>query len=453
MTVNRPCQSTLRRLFHPLLSSSVAGPAVRLRRCGLLLVLALLVALAPPASAAYTQDELRTDAVFMPGANIPIGNVTIERIAAGQVVYRDARGRVHRRPFEEIASLRFANLPQLDLAEQHAAVGEYRRAIRHFLQALVAAETDLQRLWIHGRLARSHDIIGEYVQAASHVAAVMLLEEHIVWRSLEPVREPLPAPYAAVAEARHMLAQARQRVTNRDLAASVARMSERVEAVHDSIKASYGGPPIQPRTTWSGFAIDDIRQGRFVPVGASADEADEIEHDAPAPPSTAPPDPEPTTPAPPREPRIEPRDTDRPDSSPPPVDRADAESDETSPAAIERLLESGAYAEAVSICRRVERNLRGRDAAQFLYQYGRALAGENRFADAAVMFTRCAILHPASEHAPRALIETAVIYRHHFNQPRTALRLLEHAERMLGEETSAELRSRIEDMRKDLREE
>lgn len=406
-----------------------------LRPCGsLLCVIAALLVLSCANFADAESDEPRTDALFMPGVNIPIANITIERIAAGQVIYRDAGGRRHQRNMDDVGSLRFADLPHLDRAEEYAGRGEYRNAIPHFLQALVDASNDTQRMWIHSRLAPAHDIVGEYAQAASHAAAAFLLEEHIVWRDLEPIREPEGEPsFAAVAEARHMLREAQRRITHRDLSQAVARMSHRIERMHEDVKDADDGTPIRPRTTWSGFPIDRIREGKF-----DFDDADENE---PAEPDASTPAPTPT-PAPDRDPAAAPQP-----ETPPADEPRDTERDGRSPDVIERLLDDGRFDEALERCRRIERNLGNRDLAQFLYQYGRALAGKEQFEDAAIMFTRCAILHPASPYAPRALIETAIIYREHYNQPRTALRLLDRAEDMLGGDAPDGLRDRIAKLR------
>lgn len=398
--------------------ASVFLPLRRRRMAWCVMSVLLLCA---PGILIAADDQPRTDALYLPGVNIPIANITVERIAAGQVIYRDSRGRRTLRNMDEIGSLRFAEIPQLDRAEAHAAQSEYQQAIPHYLQALVHATNETQRLWIHSRLARAHDIRGEYARAVSHVAAVFLLEEHIAWRDIEPIREPEgDVSFAAVAEARHMLREAQRQITHRELSRAVTRMSERIEQMYEQAAAAHDGPPVEPRTTWSGYAIERIRAGEFDDDRAEAGENDGLEHPAP---DAAEPEPQPAD-----EPRA-------------------AVRGEHDPDAIERLLDEARFDEALARCRQIERDLGERDVARFLYQYGRALAGKAQFDEAAIMFTRCAILHPNSPHAPSALIETAAIYLEHYEQRPTAHRLLDRAERMLDESTPSALRNRITRMR------
>lgn len=289
----------------------------------------------------------------------------------------------------------------------------------------------MQRLWIHARLARAHDIRSEYAQSCSHAAAVFLLEEHIVWRDMEPIREPVgDPPFAAVAEARHMLREAQGRITHRDLSQAITRMAQRIERMHEEMRVGYDGPPVQPRTTWSGISIDRILVGD-IEVSPAADETAEPE---------PPPAPEvPTAPAPALEREAAPED-----------ESAIAESAGRSAEDIDRMLTDGRFDEVLERCRRIERNMRNYDVARFLHQYGRALVGVERYDDAAVMFTRCAILYPTSEYAPAALIETAIIYRDHYHQPRTALRLLDRSAERLSDDSPAAVRDRIERLRSEI---
>jgi hypothetical protein len=65
------------------------------------------------------------------------------------------------------------------------------------------------------------------------------------------------------------------------------------------------------------------------------------------------------------------------------------------------------------------------DLARLVHAYGAALAGGGRPADAAVMYSRCAILFPDSPYAAASLIETAVVYQQFYQRPETARRLFE----------------------------
>ncbi len=94
---------------------------------------------------------------------------------------------------------------------------------------------------------------------------------------------------------------------------------------------------------------------------------------------------------------------------------------------IDALLESEHWAQAVAACERVARRVGKRDLGRFLHQYGRALAGDRRPRDAAVMFVRSATLFGDSPYAAASLLETAIIYRDVFRDPATARRLVERS--------------------------
>jgi len=231
------------------MSSTSTAVAGRGRICETTALLLLLIGICCTTITAGVDDEA-SDALYLPGVTIPIENIRIIRIEAGQVIYRDAGGRRHQRRMEDVGSLHFAGLPELDRAEALVREGNHDRAMPHYLQALVNAADDMQRLWIHARLARAHDIRGEYAQAASHAAAVFLLEEHIVWRDVEPVRASVgDLSPTAVAEARLLLREARRRITQRDLSQAIARMTTRIEQMAESVD-DHSTDDVQPRTTW-----------------------------------------------------------------------------------------------------------------------------------------------------------------------------------------------------------
>ena len=71
-------------------------------------------------------------------------------------------------------------------------------------------------------------------------------------------------------------------------------------------------------------------------------------------------------------------------------------------------MEAGRFPEAVLLCEETARDVGRRDLDRLLYQFGAALRGAGRPADAAVMHLRCAILYPQSAFAPASLIETAL---------------------------------------------
>lgn len=352
------------------------------RRTLISAALALLAGGAGPASA---------DTLTLTGSSIPLRDCRVEAVRGGRVFYLDSRGRRHRRGLDEVEALGFDGLGELDEAERALAAGDLAEGVRRLLAALVAAESDLQRSWIHVRLSMTHDLLGQHVQAAGHAAAVFAADDDPYWRRLEPLSEPDEPSYAAAREALLALQEARRRVKHPEMAPLVERMLMRVRPIHDRLAARYSGPPIEPGSTISGVLRTHIRAG-LTPE---------------SPPAPA------TRPAGPGDP---PKPTDQP---------ADLESRETpdSPRAIDLLLEAQRWAQAVAACERVAQRVGKRDLGRFLHQYGRALAGDRRPRDAAVMFVRSATLFGDSAYAAASLLETAIIYRDGFRNSASARRL------------------------------
>jgi hypothetical protein len=277
----------------------------------------------------------------------------------------------------------------------------------------------MQRLWIRAMLCQTHDILGHYVQASGHFAAIMLLDNHASWQRLAPTGQPNEPSFAAAEEAMTLL-RAAQRVTdNRQLSNVLNELVQKIEPIHRRLAASYTGPRIEPGTTISGIAISDIEQMEIDQIDNQANDSLDDEQ---------------TTPS--RSVSVEPASESAPSS--------------TSPAAIDRLLDQQQWREALELCQRAAEQPGRRDQAELLYQYGRALLGSEQPADASVMFMRCAILHRGSPFASRSLIETAVIYRDYFQQPSTARRLLDRASHEESAHGREEIVSRIEAVKQTL---
>ncbi len=330
------------------------------------------------------------DAIILRGTNIPIP-CSVQRIEAGRVMYVDGTGRSQLRDLEDVDAISFAELDDLDKASDAIRDDEYARAIPLLKRALLHAANDMQRLWIHALLARAHDIRGQSVQAAGHFAAVLLLEAHPYWRTVAPVSEMNEPSFAAASEAMHLLRQARRQVDNAQLITLLDQFIRNVQPVHDRLEQAYDGPPIELGTTVSGVAHGEILQDD---QHAESDETDDAPEQS---------------------------------ASPEPPARA-SENQYATTNAIERLLEAERWTEAIEACKRVAKNPGRRDLAQFQYQFGRALLGAGRHGDAAVLFTRCAILHRGSPYASLSLVETAVLYRDVYERPATTRRLLDRAE-------------------------
>ena len=349
-------------------------------------------------------SSAHADSITLDGSSIPLRGCTIRAIQNGRVYFLDSLNRQQHRPLSEIEALGFDGLEQLDRAEAWIAEGLYANAIDHLLMAALRAQTTVQRLWVEHRLARVHNYLGEYVQAAGHAAAVFLIQDDPYWQRLIPRGEVNEPPYAAAKEAMDLLDQAGRTVTSSQLQQKVREMTRRIRPVHDRLAAAYQGPPIEPGSTISGILksqIDKPPSEAATPAGPDQPKGTE----KPAPPRTV----KPSQPTPP------PAPTPSPSAGP---DSAEA---------IDRMLTARRPVDALAICERVAEAPGDRDLSRFLYQYGMALTGVGRERDAAVMFARCAVLFGRSSFAAPSLIETASIYHTVYRQPRTAQRLLERA--------------------------
>ena len=194
------------------------------------------------------------DGLSLAGSTFPIRNCRIQSIRGGQVVYPVPSGQRQQGSLDDVATLSFENLAALDEAEQVIAERDLAAGARRLMQALLAAQTELQQEWIHARLSRIHDARGEYVQAAGHAAAVMAMTDDAYWARLEPVSQPNEPGYPAARESLHELENALRVVKAAALSASVKRMVAVVEPIEQRLKASYDGPTIEPGSTVSGIS-------------------------------------------------------------------------------------------------------------------------------------------------------------------------------------------------------
>ncbi len=342
------------------------------------------------------------DTVTLAGSSIPLRGCRVEAVQSGRVFYRDNRGRRHQRGLDEVAALGFDGLGDLDEAERAIAAGDLAGGVGRLLAAMLQADSDLHRAWLHVRLSVTHDLLGQYVQAAGHAAAVFEADGDAYWLRLEPLSEPDEPGYAAAREALLALQQARRRVKHPEIAPVIERMLGRVRPIHDRLADRYHGPPIEPGSTISGVPRELIRSGRTAPEAGSSTDAPRTLPSRPA------------------------DENKRAEPTGAPGAPAAREAPDSA-ASIDALLAAGHRMEALAACARVERRVGRRDLGRFLHQYGRALVGAGRPRDAAVMFVRCATLYGDSPHAAPSLIETAIIYRDVFGDPATARRLVERS--------------------------
>ena len=349
-------------------------------------------------------------------SSIPLRGCVIQEIKLGRVYFRDRGGRRQWREIEQVDALGFDGFEELDAAERMFATGDRTAGLHALLRALLAADTEVETLWVRVRLVRVHDARGEYVQAATHAAAVFLLRDESYWRHLEPTSAPDEPGYAAAQEAMELFQRAQAAVTNHDLRQVVDRLVATVGPIRDALAATYDGPPRGAGSTVSGFDLEAVRSGSSAVAGDKAPRRSAADR----------PDGLPSRPGP-RNPAARPP-ADRESRDPPRVGGGAIDG----PVAIDALLAAGRSAEALARCERAARNPGGRSLSRLLYQYGRCLQLEGRPHDAAVMFMRCALLYESSPFAGPSLLDAAVVHRDVFGDSGAARRLAERALALAG---------------------
>ena len=357
-----------------------------------------------PVALLATCAAARGDDITFEGTSIALEGVRIAALSGDTITFVDGRGAVHERDLADIASISFDTLPALDRAETLLAEGETARAIDFLLAALVDAERDIETLWLHARLARAHDIRREWTEAVGHAAAVWLLDDDPAWVSLEPVCDFVEPSFTAARETMRRLDAARRTLKSPTLRPRAEALLRELRPSYDRLVASGATAPDEP--TLSGRTPAAIR---------AAVEGDD----------------EATQPEPPVDPPAETDDPPAqgdPDPDPPPGNgRRTPQADPERADAIDRMLDAGRVQEAYERCRAIERDPGDRDLARFLAQYGRVFVELGRPEDAAVMYLRCALLHPESPFAPRSCIQAAIIHRDIYDDHAAARRLLDRA--------------------------
>lgn len=316
-------------------------------------------------------------------------DVEVQTIRAGKVFYLDSAGALVQAPVEAVESIRFDGLTELDDAQRFMSRQQWAEALPKLLVAMSKAEGDAEELWLHAKLAETHGHLGDFIEAAGHAGAVLDADPHQVWLALVPAGELNEPTFYTTGEAGYFLKRARRNATDPAVVQAIEGLLAQIEPVAQEI-AGQDARQYRPGSTISGILIREIAAPRA-----------------------------------PREPG---------EGGGAPRNAVDQARDATasrlptagpeSPASIDGLLEEGEFIAALAICQRVAENPGDRDLAQFLHQYGQALAGSARAADAAVRFMQCAIEFPATTYATWSIIETAIIYREHFDKPDTADRLL-----------------------------
>jgi hypothetical protein len=247
------------------------------------MTLATLPAL--PALRAHADD------VLLRGSTIALAGCEVQSVKGGVVSFIAPGGRRMQQPFDEVAAISFDNLPELDSAEAAMLEDEHQRAIGWFVLALADARDDIQRQWVHVRLAQAHNAAGQYACAAGHAAAVFALDDNPLWKRLAPSCPPDEPAFAAAEEAMQRLQAASRAVRSRELIGLIDEMSRVVRAARETAAAKGNGRRIAPGSTISGYALSELGALRAALSGPPAEHAptSETVNASPAPPPPPPP--------------------------------------------------------------------------------------------------------------------------------------------------------------------
>ncbi|MCZ6836006.1 MAG: hypothetical protein O7G85_09555 [Planctomycetota bacterium] len=365
-------------------------------------------------------SALHADDVVLRGSSIVLEGCQVLSIKGGQVVFTLPGGRRLQHHFEAVGAIVFEGIEELDLAEQSMLEERFTRAVKWYVLALAGAENDLQRQWIHARLAMAHNAQRQFIQAAGHASAVFTLDDHPVWKSLAPIGHPggrNQEPYPVVKEAFDHVQAARRVVKSGELVRVVEDLTRQIKPVRDALAKQWKGPRIRTGSTISGYALADsdnlrasLLEAQHEVVGVVHGLANESH-------------------APIKKVDDRPQVNEQPSSSGL-MGGGGAPGGNVSELVrndIESLLNEGEFRLALSQCTRRLAKAGGNDAARLWLWKGQAQLGLSQNDDAAVSFTRGALLYPDSPSSDACLLETARIYQDVYRNPSRARRLLELA--------------------------
>jgi len=330
------------------------------------------------------------DSLFL--GNSEIEDVSFQFFRGGKLFYLDSSRRIEQVPVEDIGRLKFDELPRLDDAERALSRGDLDDALDELLASMARAQSDVQRTWLHARLAGVHDRLGDFLEAASNAAAVWTSDSNPAWARLAPTCDVNKPTWYSAAESRYHLLRAQRAADDTELSLVVAELLAIVEPLYAAQREQNPRREYRDGSTVSGILLRDLTGGWPGHNRTQRPAAHETEDTSPA--------------APPRN---------LPPASP------------DAPEAIDAAIERGEFDAALRILDRLSDNPGDRDLAQYLFQYGVALAGADRPREAAVRFMQCAAHFPGSRWQALSVIETAVIYRDVWKKPETARRLAERA--------------------------
>jgi len=334
------------------------------------------------------------DALLLEGSGVLLRDLEIREIAGGQVVYADVRGRVVWRDLDEVAALRFAELPDLERADRLRIAEQFEEARSVFRTMVGLSERKEANLWLHLNLARLARLERDDADLAIHIAELIRLQEDPWWRTLAPVQtvegrdeSVMPADPRVAAAALERIDAALSGVRQPALRALLERL--RAELAPAAAKAPpVGEVPVRPLRT--------APQARPVEMPA---EPDPVRVHAPSVPQEV---------------------RSHPEESSPRVPE---------PARAGNAVHAEVYRPLSEILPEAEASGSPRDRARALLRAGQMLVDQKRPRDAVLAFLRCGLAYAQTPEASRALLAAARLYESELGNRGAAMRVAQRVVR------------------------
>ncbi len=182
---------------------------------------------------------------------LPLEEVTILDLRGGEVTFLSA-GSTLTRSLETVEAIYFETLPTLRPAETLRSEGKHEEAIQLFQEALGSANDEMQRLWLHSRLALVHGEAGQPAAALEHLALLTQYDADSHWLLLVPAVDAMSATPGEIDAARAAIATIR-RSNATPLLDTVESVLDRIpvrEAADPAIVSSGPAHPTDEASAW-----------------------------------------------------------------------------------------------------------------------------------------------------------------------------------------------------------
>ncbi|MFG0253112.1 MAG: hypothetical protein ACF8NJ_09590 [Phycisphaerales bacterium JB038] len=144
---------------------------------------------------------------------LPLTDVTILDIGGGEIRFLH-NGVTLTRPLETVEAVHFDDLPGLQQAEQLLQQDKVAEAIEVLERTLMQATEEVQRRWLHSRLAVAQGQAGRPAAALAHLARVVSSDPDSHWLLLVPAVDEMSATQEEIAAARAVIVEARRNASS-----------------------------------------------------------------------------------------------------------------------------------------------------------------------------------------------------------------------------------------------